>query len=455
MPTSHDTEGQTGDGGRRGGAMGGGTAPLRLGTLDRWLAALAARQPRGDLEMVAALLAAALAFAAFPIVTVVRGEPGMDYGLWFATARAYLAGGEIYPGDGRAFDFIYPPSAAAMLAGASAFGSIGFVVVLTLLNTAAWVACASLTVWLVTGRARGQHPVLTLLPTLGVVFWIWDTYLLGQPALLLLALVLGAAALLRSGRPALAGALVGTAAAIKAYPALVLPYLVYRRRWKAAAAAAAALVVWLIALPLLLRPPRMVVSDLVTWTRGVALSYGESSIAQRSLRAYSYRNQSIFGVTGRLLRAIPADAEADTEWTVNVARLSFPASNALLATAVAGLLLLFVLALPRGRPQAPLPEALEWGALLLLVAMVSPLSFNYSFAWMLFPLGAAAGAMVEAPPGSPRRRRWAWVLGASLGVQALALPFRRGAQAYGNVFFSALILFVALALELRARRRAA
>ena len=446
MPTSNEAASLATD-------VGADAAVPPRGRLDRWLAALAARQPRGDREMLAAMLAAALAFAAFPVVTVLRGELGMDYGLWFATGRAYLAGGEIYLTKGSEFAFIYPPGAALMLGAGTLLGPVGFVVALTLLDTAAWVACAGLTVFLVTGRFRGQHPLLTLLPTFGVVFWVWDTYLLGQPALLLLALVLGAAALLRRGRPALGGLLVGTAAAIKGYPALVVPYLLLRRRWSAAAAAAAALVLWLLALPLLVRPPRTVAADLATWTRSVALSYGEGSIGQRQLRAYSYRNQSVFGVAGRLLRPIPADAEADASWSVHLASLSFPASNAAVATAIGALLLAFLAALPRGGPAPPLTDALEWGAVLLLVAMLSPLSFNYSFAWMLLPLGAAAGALLEAPEGSAARSRWAWALGASLGVQALALPFRRGAQAYGNVFLSALILFAAIVVELRARRR--
>ena len=62
---------------------------------------------------------------------------------------------------------------------------------------------------------------------------IYNVYLLGQPNLLLLALLLGAFACLRLGRPIGAGSLLATAAAIKAFPILALGYLIYRRMWTA------------------------------------------------------------------------------------------------------------------------------------------------------------------------------------------------------------------------------
>ena len=76
---------------------------------------------------------------------------------------------------------------------------------------------------------------LYLVPSLGVIAYIHDTYLLGQPNLLLLACMLGAFACLKAGWSIPAGALIAFAAAVKAFPLMAVGYLVYRRMWKATA----------------------------------------------------------------------------------------------------------------------------------------------------------------------------------------------------------------------------
>src|SRR5207237_5483268 len=53
-----------------------------------------------------------------------------------------------------------------------------------------------------------------------------------------------------------------------------------------------------------------VVDDLAVWTRGMLLTYNTHGMAQRPLRSYSYKNQSIMAVAHRLLRDVPADGEA-------------------------------------------------------------------------------------------------------------------------------------------------
>jgi hypothetical protein len=123
-------------------------------------------------------------------------------------------------------------------------------------------------------------------------------------------MVLAAFACLRLGRGAAAGALVATAAAVKAFPILILAYLVYRRFWSATAATVLVLAAWLLVAPLAFRTPAQAVDDLVVWSRGMLLTYNTHGIAQRPLRSYSYKNQSIMAVAHRLLRDVPADGEA-------------------------------------------------------------------------------------------------------------------------------------------------
>ena len=177
-------------------------------------------------------------------------------------------------------------------------------------DSASWIACIGLSAWLAAGPGGRRHPLVVIVPTLSVIVLIHNIYLLGQPNLLLLALLLGAFACLRLGRQVAAGALVATAAAIKAFPILVLGYLVYRRMWKASFATVAALAAWLLIAPLPFRTPAQAVDDLSVWARGMLFTYDKHGIAQRPLRSYSYKNQSIMAVMHRLLRDVPADGES-------------------------------------------------------------------------------------------------------------------------------------------------
>jgi hypothetical protein len=181
---------------------------------------------------------------------------------------------------------------------------------LVLVNSAAWLACVWLSVWLALGSGGRRHPLLVIVPSLSVIVLIYNIYLLGQPNLLLLALLLGAFACLRLRSQVGAGTLVATAAAIKAFPILVLAYLVYRRMWVASATTVAMLAAWLLIAPLPFRSPDQVLDDLIVWSKGMIFTYNSYGIAQRPFRSYSYKNQSIMAMAHRLLRDVPADGEA-------------------------------------------------------------------------------------------------------------------------------------------------
>ncbi|MFI5166869.1 MAG: glycosyltransferase family 87 protein [Thermoanaerobaculales bacterium] len=398
--------------------------------------------------MFVALAVAMLALAATPVVSAVRGRCQYDYNLWYVTAKDYLHNHAIYA-RGIGVPFEYPPSAAAMLAIAALLGKAVFVFVLVAINSVAWFASVALTVWLVTGRVGRQHPLLSLLPTLAMTYWILDTYKLGQPALVLLALMLGAAASLRRRRPGLAGALIGTAAAIKASPVLAVGYLVYRRHWTAMAAAIIALLGWLLVFPLAFRPAWGVFDDLSAWTKTVVLTYDARTISQRGLQGYSFKNQSIVGVANRLLRPVPADGEEASGWTVNLTTLGFGTVNAVILASVLGLGLFFLWCTPSDRSRTCRSDTIEWAMLLLLIVMVTPLSLDYSYVWMLYPLGVATAALLDAEQEIQPRRGLFWWVAASLLVHALTLPMHHMAGAYGNLFLSALILFVGLGLAMR------
>jgi hypothetical protein len=259
-----------------------------------------------------ALIAAMVVFSAFPVANQLLGLSTKDYGLWYQVGLAVRQGLDIYPRPetGRLFPFMYPPSAAAMLAWVSLLGSFGTLLAMVIVNSVSWLACILLSVWLAAGNSTRRHPLVVIIPSLSTIVLVYNVYLLGQPNLLLLALLLGAFCCLRLKREFSAGVLLATAAAIKAFPILVLGYLVYRRMWKATLATIVALAAWLLVAPLPFRTHAQAIDDLVIWSQGMVFTYNTYGIAQRPFRSYSYKNQSIMAMAHRLLRDVPADGES-------------------------------------------------------------------------------------------------------------------------------------------------
>ena len=466
------------------------------------------RSPRLQRGLMAGFLLLMVVFSAIPLTIDLRHMPNKDYSLWYQVGVALRQGLDIYPdpATGRLFPFMYPPSAAAMLGFVSVLGKHGTTLVLVLAHSVAWVGAVALSVWLAT-EGKGTKPRHRLLlygaPSLCIIALIHNTYLLGQPNLTLLTLLLAAFACLRLGREAPAGVFVATAAAIKAFPILAVGYFVYRRMWRATLASVAALAVWLLVVPLPFRTPAQAVRDVDVWSRGMVFTYNATGIAQRPYRSYSYKNQSIMAVLHRFLRDVPADGEkvlsqhvaehfkgqpvrgmladgsidlaailtapADTPrwdtryegvetamkqaWRVNVAAFDFRAVTAITLAAMAGLSLFVVAVMPPRRARTPSTDAVEFALISLLIVMFSPLSFNYAFVWLIYPLTVALHLVQSNPAPAPwRKLELAWITAVFL-LPGLAVFMPLYAQAYGNLFAPALLLVIGLGLKLRATGR--
>jgi hypothetical protein len=414
----------------------------------RWAEAAASPVAMRGVILTVALMMAA--FSVAPLLNVVTKQIyNKDYDLWQATGRIILDGRDLYPKTNQPYQFMYPPSCATMLAPLSPLPRGAFVAALLLVNSAAWTVCILGSVYLATGRIKGQHPGLYFWPSMAVIPFVHDTYLLGQPAILLLALLLGSFVCLRRGRPVTAGALIAVAAAIKAYPILAAGYLVYRRQWRGLAAMVVTLTALMFVAPLAFRTPGRVGEDFVLWVRGMLLKYDEETIAQRPDRAYSYKNQSIQATVHRLARPVLADGEKDRRWTVNLLSLDFRATTLLMLGSIGALGLFYLWSTIRPGPRAPASDAVEQSMVTILVLMLAPLSFNYSYVWLIFPLTVLVHLALASPAGSILRR-FSWrTIALSVSIMALALPMLRVAQAYGNVFFSGLVLLIGLGIILR------
>jgi hypothetical protein len=325
------------------------------------------------------------------------------------------------------------------------------ILLLVAINSAAWFCSAKLSALLARGDQRMTNPWLYLIPSLLVTVYIWSSYHLGQPNLVLLGLMVGAFLALRTNREVVAGGLIAVAAAIKAFPVLAIVYLVYRRYWKAAASLVATLLFLLLILPAPFRGFEGAWHDLEKWGAGM-LKYSEVTVGQRPMRSYTWKNQSLIGVSNRLLRHVDADAASAPHKPVyvNLADLSFSAVNAIILSVALVLGIMFIAAMPRSDMRTAETDAIEFALLLLMMLMVTPLSFGYFYSWLMLPFAVITHRVLV---GKGSVLLW-WSLPA-LALLAPGLAFPRGAQLYGNTFFASLLLFVGLSSELlhcKARR---
>jgi hypothetical protein len=355
-----------------------------------------------------------------------------------------LAGDEIFFLRSGKYDFMYPPTCALFLAGASLPGQAGLILLLVAVNSVAWFYSIRLAAILAGGQSHVRNAWPYLIPSLLLIVYVWSSYHLGQPHLVLLALMLGAFAALRAKWEISAGALIAVAAAIKAFPVVAIIYLVYRRYWKAAASLIVTLAFLLLILPAPFRGFERAWRDLEKWSVGM-LRYDAAGVAQRPMRSYSWKNQSLVGVANRLLRHIDSDAAPGphTPIYVNFADLKFATVNAIVIGVALALGILFLAAMPPRAMRTAESDAMEFALLVLMILMTTPLSFGYFFSWLMLPFAVITQRVLV---GKGSALLW-WSLPA-LALLALALFFTQGAQAYGNTFFGSLLLFIGLAIEL-------
>jgi len=400
--------------------------------------------PAGRRGLLWAFVVTAIVFSALPLLRYLRGHTIFDYELWYTTGKHVLAGDEIYFFRAGKYDFMYPPPCALFLAGASLLGQGGLIFLLVAINSIAWFYSAKLSAVLAAGDRDTTSWWLYLIPSLLVIVYIWSSYHLGQPSVVLLALMLGGFVALRRKCEIVAGSLIAVAAAIKAFPVLAIIYLIYRRCWKAAVSLVATLLFLLFILPAPFRGFKRAWHDLGNWSSGM-LKYSEVTVGQRPMRSYTWKNQSLIGVSNRLLRHVDADAASAPHQPVyvNFTSLKFPIVNAIIIGVSLTLGILFIAAMPRRDMRTAEADAVEFALLLLLMLMVTPLSFGYFYSWLMLPFAVITQrALIE------RVSSILWWCVPALALLAVGLITPHGAQFYGNTFFATLLLFVGLSIEL-------
>ena len=127
------------------------------------------------------------------------------------------------------------------------------------------------------GSGRTPGPWLFALPGFVTITFVFDMFDLGQPNLVLLAMMLFGFWLLQHGRPWMAGSMFALATAIKVFPVAVFPYLLWRRQWASAAGMVVFLGVFLFVVPgagARLPAQCLRIEDLVSGHGGIELGAG-------------------------------------------------------------------------------------------------------------------------------------------------------------------------------------
>src|ERR1700710_1093937 len=275
-------------------------------------------------------LATSVALTVYVLVPEVWGNgKTKDYPLWFWAGQQVLQGKNLYPSDPSVyFEFIYPPLPAVLLAIPSYFGKLPLYTCLSLLNAAAWWMTGQFSNAM-TGSGRIPAPWLFALPGFATVTFVFDMFDLGQPNLVLLAMMLLGFWLLQHQRPWMAGGMFALASAIKVFPVAVLPYLVWRRRWASVASTVIFLGVFLFVVPAPVRGFQHNISELKTWFQGMVGSSSEQGFGQRGEQNWSWVNQSIIAVTHRVTRPVNynQDNPAKPPQYMNLIDLDFKTAN--------------------------------------------------------------------------------------------------------------------------------
>ena len=365
-----------------------------------------------------------------------------DYALWFWAGQQVLHGGDLYPSDPHDyFSFLYPPLPAVLLAVPSWFGKVVLYTCLSLLNCVAWWMTGQFSNAM-TGSGKRPGPLLFALPGVLTITSVFDMFDLGQPNLVLLALMLFGFWLLQQEKPWIAGSMFALAAAIKVFPAAVLPYLVWRRQWATVASMAICLCVFLFVVPAPVRGFQHNIVELKTWYRGMVGSSSERGFGQRDAQNWSWVNQSIVAMTHRFTRPINYNQEdpAKPVRTMNIVDISYEAANRIVLAVYAAFGIGFIAIMPRASRRTRRSDAEEIGILFCLMTLATPLARQYYFISLFFPMTVVIHRAAFDP--RPKARFWSWAALVTT-VLLMCLSFRifpYELQAYGNNFLATLVL---------------
>jgi hypothetical protein len=271
----------------------------------------------------------------------------------------------------------HPPTAVLL---ALPFASLDFQRAFLAWNIGSLLAFAA-SLWIVKRQLNipltrwSVGPLVTLLL---LCYPLWDQCRLGQLTLILVLLLTAAWASERSGRPYLAGVLIGATAAIKLFPGFLLIYYAMRGRWRVVGAGLSSLVV-------------LTGCSILILGIGTYESYISQVLPEIGWFRVGWNNASIWGFWSRLFDPVPDHARLRSRAEPIYYSPGLAFSLSLISVVAALGLLVRSIRLDVKREKEDLTFSLAIVAMLL----VSPVAWEHYFLLLLVPL---AVVWISLPP---------------------------------------------------------
>lgn len=271
-----------------------------------------------------------------------------------------------------------------------------------------------------------------LVPFLLALPYIINNFELLQVNMIIFAMTLGGLYLQANGREALGGIAIGAAAAMKVMAIVFLPYLLYRKRWRAAFWVAAA------ALAFFMTPAAVLGwakfwKDVALWPAALHGAWGDGN-GQQSV--YSMWDRILgygylpFAVPGTFILPLSGARSAKLAWEASC-----------LAVAFLGWLAF------RGTPQpGDRWSQVEWASVFVASTVLSPLAWKHYFIVLLLPYALLHAAWRSSDLDLRTRRILRNVMFASFALSIptmhglIGTPLARRLEMGSVVTYSALVM---------------
>ena len=416
--------------------------------------AAAPRETRAYRHARRVLIAAAVIALLVTLVSCIKALNGdlKDADVWWRAGQRVLHDEPVI----GIRDYRYPPAFAVFISPLCALPRLAFFLVWYLINLGLFALSLRLTARLLDARSEwGDLPRLWL-PALLVAVFAIDNLFLGQTNILVMALVYLSLLALSRDREWLAGLPLAGAIAVKVFPAPMIAYFAYRLRIKAVAATVFFCLLLMLVAPAPVRGLGRNYQETRAWWQRVVEPYlSRGTAGDWGQHALDFGNQSLQAVAHRYLTRVNAYVVARNPAKalyVNFLDLNPEAVNRVVLVVFALLGASFAAACGLRRPTDGLQQAMECSLVVILLLLVSALSWTYFFVMLLLPVATAVRLLAGRRSLRPVT---AWMLWAGLAGCALAPPLLANAhaRALGHVFWATMALYAGLALACWEGRR--
>jgi len=367
-----------------------------------------------------------------------------DAGVWYDAGHRVLAGETL----SQLPHYRYPPTFAVLVAPLAALGFPAFFFIWYAINIGLFAVSLRLAIHLVYPAEVAVPARSYWLPAALVAIFAIDNLFLGQTNILIMTLVYWSFLEDQRGRPWLSGLPLGLAIAIKAFPASLLAYFLYRRKITLAAASVLACGFFLFVLPAPIRGFTRNYIEVRDWADRIALPFlSRGQALDWGQHAVDFGNQSLPAVARRYLTSVDAQVAARETHSiyVNIADLRSEAVNLIVLGVVFALAASAAISCGWKVPRTNIQRAAEYSLITAALLLTSALSWTYFFVMLLLPIAFVVRLLFD---GIDFPLRTTLMLRASLWgiVATILLLTNHLARACGCLFWATALIFAASAL---------